>query len=124
MKKLALALALLALAPNAAQASFAIALVQGGNPVVQGHDGYQANFDEAPGALAECNRAFKTTQCKIIAQGSSGCAALANNGARGAAIRWAAGQGRRKDLADQVALTACQSQFPGRCKVVHDFCQQ
>ena len=124
MKKIALALALFAVAPTAAQASFAIALVQGGNPIVHGHSGYHVNYDDAPGALATCNRQYKTTQCRIIAQGSSGCVALANNGARGAAIRWTAGQSRRKDAADQIALAACRSQFRGQCKVVHDFCQQ
>ena len=121
MKKLVLLLALAALCPNPAQASWAIALVQGGNPVVHGHNGH-ANYDEAPGAIAECNKLFKTAQCKIISQGSSGCAALANNGAKGAAPHWAAGQSRRKDLADQIALKSCQAQFGGSCKVVHDFC--
>jgi hypothetical protein len=124
MKKIALVLAVLAFAPNAAQASFAIALVQGGSPIVHGHQGYRVNYDDAPGALAECNKMFHTNQCKIIAAGSSGCVALANTGPKGPATRWAAGQARRLDLADQAALANCQAQFPGRCRVVHHFCQE
>ena len=123
MKTVAFIVFLIAIVPSAAEASFAIALVQGGDPVVHGHNGYQANYDEAPGAIADCNHLFKTTQCRIIAQGSSGCVALANNGAKGTAIRWTVGQARRKDLADQIAQEACQTQFHGNCRVVHDFCQ-
>jgi hypothetical protein len=122
MKKLVLLLALAALCPSPAQASWAIALFQSHNPAVHGHRGYHVNYDDAPGALADCNKTYGTNQCKIISQGSSGCAALANNGAKGTAIRWTAGEGRRKDVADEMALKSCQAHFGGSCKVVHDFC--
>jgi hypothetical protein len=124
MKRLILLFALVALLPNPAQASWAIALVTGGNPIVAGHYGYHVNFNDAPDAIATCNRVSNSTQCKIIAQSPvHSCAALANNGAKGTAIRWTVGQSRRKDLADDMALKSCDAQFPGRCKMVHDFCR-
>ena len=121
MKLLVILVACLALLPAPAEAAWAIALVKGGNPIISGNQ--HSHEDEGASAVAMCNQTFKTHSCRVIAKGDNSCVALANNGAPGSKIRWAAGQGNTLPRADLIAGQACDALHTGACKVVHHFCQ-
>jgi len=118
---LILLLTLTAMAPLPAEASWAIAIAKGGNPVVVGND--ELSVDQGAYAVQVCAQQYPHGTCKVIAKGNHSCVALANNGASGAALRWTAGQGSSQSAADALALNSCSAGHSGTCKVVHDFCR-
>ena len=65
-------------------------------------------------ALAQCQATSKN--CKIVAQGESGCVASATDGKQ-----WAVQTGGSKTRADAHALDACSAKG-GTCKIVDSFC--
>lgn len=118
---LVFAVLLPAIMPAPAQASWAIAIAKGGDPIVNGND--NTSIDQGPATLAMCNLHAVTKNCKLIAQGNHSCVALANNGAPGTHIRWTAGQGNMQTVAYAAALNSCTALHAGACKVVHAFCR-
>lgn len=102
------------------EASWAIAIVTGQNPIVVGND--RDSFDKSDEALQSCRDEYHSNKCRILAKGNNSCVALANNGRPGQSIRWTAGQGSRITVARQQAFQLCEAKYPGTCKVVHSFC--
>lgn len=104
----------LLLLPAPAQAAWAVAYVEGGQPIVT--RAMESVSAAEQYALANCNGMYGN--CRIVGSANFACLALASDGVD----KWGVGQDRRKAPAAEAALGACEATGARTCKVVHEFC--
>ena len=102
---------LFASAVPATAAEWAVAIGDGGDPIVARD--FPSAYDAKNAALIDCHKTY--SGCEIIARGSGGCLALATRD-RGAA--WGIGKATGLKAAQSKALEDCD----GACEIVHKFC--